>query len=60
MPAEGTLAEAASQPTVAETSSGPLVFEVSAFGAFRGLHEATGINAAELLAGHVVESLSRE
>jgi ribosomal protein S6--L-glutamate ligase len=31
---------------VAETDQGPIVFEVSAFGGFRGAKEGTGINAA--------------
>lgn len=39
---------------IAETSEGPVVFEVSAFGGFRGLLEASGIDAAELYADHVV------
>ncbi|MBL4847189.1 MAG: GAK system ATP-grasp enzyme [Planctomycetes bacterium] len=39
---------------VAETPEGPVVFEVTAFGGFRGLHEATGLVAAEHYADYVV------
>jgi ribosomal protein S6--L-glutamate ligase len=42
---------------VAETPDGPVIFEVSAFGGFRGLKEACGVDAAALLARHVLESL---
>lgn len=42
---------------VAETSQGPLVFEVSAFGGFRGLADSAGIDAAALYADHVLASL---
>jgi ribosomal protein S6--L-glutamate ligase len=41
---------------VAETPDGPVVFEVSAFGGFRGLMEADGINAAD----HYVEYVLRK
>jgi tetrahydromethanopterin:alpha-L-glutamate ligase len=43
---------------VAITDQGPVVFEVSAFGGFRGLLEACGINAAERYADYVVHELS--
>ncbi len=43
---------------IAETSIGPVVFEVSAFGGFRGLQIAHNINAAELLVDHVLNNLS--
>lgn len=43
---------------VAITPEGPIVFEVSAFGGFRGLMEAGGIDAAELYASYVMEKLS--
>lgn len=43
---------------VAVTDDGPVVFEVSAFGGFRGLMDACGINAAELYVDHVVKSLA--
>ncbi|MBI5179731.1 MAG: GAK system ATP-grasp enzyme [Nitrospinae bacterium] len=42
---------------VAETSEGALVFEVSAFGGFRGLLDANGIDAAELYADHVLKKV---
>lgn len=42
---------------VVETEDGPMVFEVSAFGGFRGLSEACGIDAAELYADHVVSDI---
>lgn len=40
---------------VVETPDGPRVFEVSAFGGFRGLLDANGIDAAKLYAQHVLE-----
>jgi ribosomal protein S6--L-glutamate ligase len=40
---------------VVETADGPLVFEVSAFGGFRGLYEASRVDAASLLADHVLQ-----
>ncbi len=43
---------------VAETPEGPIVFEVSAFGGFRGLMEARRIDAAELYAEYVIEKLA--
>jgi len=42
---------------VAETRDGYVVFEVSAFGGFRGLHEATGVDPAERYADYVLEKL---
>lgn len=42
---------------VVETAEGPLVFEVSAFGGFRGILEACGIDAAKLYAQYVVEKV---
>jgi ribosomal protein S6--L-glutamate ligase len=44
---------------VAMTDSGPVVFEVSAFGGFRGLEEGLGIDAAELYADYVVRNVSK-
>lgn len=38
---------------VALTDSGPYVFEVSAFGGFRGILETSGLDAAQLLLEHV-------
>jgi len=42
---------------VVETENGPKVFEVSAFGGFRGLIRACGIDAAGLYADYVLDSL---
>ncbi len=39
---------------VALTEDGPYVFEVSAFGGFRGILEARGLDAAALYARHVI------
>ena len=43
---------------VAETEGEPIVFEVSAFGGFRGALEGIGINAAELYVQHVMKELA--
>ncbi len=43
---------------VAETKDGPIVFEVSAFGGFRGALEGIGINAAGLYVAHVLRQLA--
>jgi ribosomal protein S6--L-glutamate ligase len=40
---------------VVETEQGPAVFEVSAFGGFRGLKEASGIDLAAHYADYVIE-----
>jgi len=40
---------------VAETDDGPVVFEVSAFGGFRGALEGIGLNAAERYVEHVIK-----
>ena len=42
---------------VALTETGPIVFEVSAFGGFRGAKEGIGIDAAALYVDHVVKAL---
>ena len=42
---------------VAETDQGLIVFEVSAFGGFRGLAKANGLDAARLYASYVLEKL---
>jgi ribosomal protein S6--L-glutamate ligase len=42
---------------VAMTEEGPYVFEVSAFGGFRGLHVARGMNPAKDYAEYVIEKL---
>ena len=44
---------------VAETPDGPVVFEVSAFGGFRGLQVAHGIRADELFVDHVLARIGR-
>ncbi len=44
---------------VAETPDGPVVFEVSAFGGFRGLQEAHGMNAAEYYTDYVIEQVTQ-
>jgi ribosomal protein S6--L-glutamate ligase len=43
---------------VAETADGPQVFEVSAFGGFRGLRDALGIEIAPRYADHLLEKLA--
>jgi ribosomal protein S6--L-glutamate ligase len=43
---------------VAETEDGPIVFEVSAFGGFRGAKEGIGIDAAGRYVDHVLGELS--
>ncbi|MFP4167766.1 MAG: GAK system ATP-grasp enzyme [Desulfonatronovibrionaceae bacterium] len=42
---------------VVETANGPVVFEVSAFGGFRGIQDACGLDAAELYVNYVLEKL---
>lgn len=44
---------------VAETENGPLVFEVSAFGGFRGIWEAQGINAARMFTDYALSKMGR-
>ena len=44
---------------VAETDDGPVVFEVSAFGGFRGILTARGIDAADLYADYIIRRLRR-
>jgi tetrahydromethanopterin:alpha-L-glutamate ligase len=43
---------------VAESEAGPIVFEVSAFGGFRGAKEGIGIDAARRYADHVLQTLN--
>ena len=43
---------------VADTPDGPIVFEVSAFGGFKGAKEGIGIDAASLYADYVLKELS--
>jgi len=42
---------------VVETSAGPVVFEVSAFGGFRGIQEACGMDAAAMYTDYVMEKI---
>ena len=42
---------------MAMTANGPVIFEVSAFGGYRGLLEANNIDAASLFADHIVGKL---
>ncbi len=42
---------------VAETAGGPLVFEVSAFGGFRGIQTASNMDAAELYVDYVLQKI---
>ena len=44
---------------MAETDIGPVVFEVSAFGGFRGLKEGCGLDAARAYAGHVLREIGQ-
>ncbi len=43
-----------------ETADGPKVFEVSAFGGFKGLWEAHGLDAADLYANYVLEEINHD
>jgi ribosomal protein S6--L-glutamate ligase len=43
---------------VALTPKGPMIFEVSAFGGFRGLRDGLGLDAAALLADYVMSRLA--
>lgn len=42
---------------VVETATGPVVFEVSAFGGFRGIQEACGLDAAAMYTEYVMEKI---
>jgi len=44
---------------VAQTEDGPIVFEVSAFGGFRGAREGIGIDVAELYVDYVISNLEK-
>ena len=44
---------------VAETADGPIVFEVSAFGGFRGAREGIGIDVAALYVDYVIRNLEK-
>jgi tetrahydromethanopterin:alpha-L-glutamate ligase len=45
---------------VAETDEGAMVFEVSAFGGFKGAKEGIGINAPQLYVQHVINTLKNQ
>lgn len=45
---------------VAETAEGPVIFEVSAFGGFRGLMEGCGIDAAARYADYALERIAHD
>lgn len=42
---------------IAETPIGPVVFEVSAFGGFKGMYHGAKINSADVLAGYIWERI---
>lgn len=44
---------------IVKTTKGLMIYEVSAFGGFRGLQDAHGIQAAELLVDYVFDSLTK-
>ncbi len=44
---------------VAETAQGAIVFEVSAFGGFRGAKEGAGIDAAQLYVDYVLDEIAK-
>lgn len=43
---------------VADTDDGPIVFEVSAFGGFKGAKEGIGIDAADLYADYIISKVT--
>ncbi|TNF99950.1 MAG: GAK system ATP-grasp enzyme, partial [Gammaproteobacteria bacterium] len=45
---------------VAETEDGPIVFEVSAFGGFRGAKEGIGLNVADMYIDHVITQITSD
>ena len=45
---------------VAQTADGPVVFEVSAFGGFKGIHTARGMDAADFYAAYVLQQLQKK
>jgi tetrahydromethanopterin:alpha-L-glutamate ligase len=44
---------------IAETKEGPIVFEVSAFGGFRGAQEGAGIDTANRYADYVLDKITK-
>jgi ribosomal protein S6--L-glutamate ligase len=57
--AQGLFDMALTSVDVVETEAGPVVFEVSAFGGFRGLLESTKVDAGALFADHVLREVKR-
>ncbi|MDZ7761184.1 MAG: GAK system ATP-grasp enzyme [Desulfovermiculus sp.] len=45
---------------VAETKEGPVVFEVSAFGGFRGIWEAQGIDAPQMFTDYALKKIQQK
>lgn len=45
---------------VVEAATGPVVFEVSAFGGFRGIQEACGLDAAAMYTDYVMEKIREQ
>ena len=45
---------------VAESTKGAIVFEVSAFGGFKGLYEGVGINSADLLSEYIMKKIGKQ
>lgn len=44
---------------IAKTNLGPIVFEVSAFGGFKGMYKGVGINSAEMLSQYVMRKINK-
>ena len=45
---------------VADTKEmGPIVFEVSAFGGYKGLYESSGLDASDLLTSYAISRLKQ-
>lgn len=41
---------------IAETPNGPIVFEVSAFGGFKGMYKGVGVNSADVLVNYIANT----
>lgn len=44
---------------IALTDDGPIIFEVSAFGGFKGAHDGCGVDAAQAYCQHILTTLSQ-
>ena len=44
---------------IALTENGPIIFEVSAFGGFKGAQEGCGVDAAQAYCQHILETLTQ-